>query len=157
MSNLTNLFGVPADYGPLWSLAVEEHYYIAWPMVVRKLNAQNVALASAAICLAVPLLRAVAFHYGYTAGLGWYTWFVADGLAMGSLPAVVLRTSLTRTRVARLCAVSFILALTLLAVRHALGWVCTTALQSHRPFAPNQLTRTTTSAPSQKLDASHDQ
>ncbi|MBZ5651472.1 MAG: acyltransferase [Acidobacteriia bacterium] len=111
LANLTNLFGVPADYGPLWSLAVEEHYYIAWPAVVRKLNTKNVAIASAAICVVVPVLRSVAFHYGYTAGLGWYTWFVADGLALGSLLAVVLRSSLTRARVARLCAVLFTLAL----------------------------------------------
>jgi peptidoglycan/LPS O-acetylase OafA/YrhL len=113
LSNLTNLFGVPADYGPLWSLAVEEHYYIVWPAVVRRLNTHGVAIASATICLVVPILRAVAFHYGYTAGLGWYTWFVADGLAMGSLLAAVLRSSLTRTKVARLCALLFVVALTL--------------------------------------------
>ena len=111
LANLTNLFGVPADYGPLWSLAVEEHYYIAWPAVVRKLNTRNVALASAAICVIVPSLRALGFHYGYTIGLGWYTWFVADGLAMGSLLAIVLRRSMSRTRVARLCRLLFLLAL----------------------------------------------
>ncbi|MGH9504287.1 MAG: acyltransferase family protein [Terriglobales bacterium] len=121
LSNLTNLFGVPADYGPLWSLAVEEHYYIVWPAVVRKLTIRNVAIASAAICLAVPLLRAVAFHYGYTAGLGWYTWFVADGLAMGSLLAAVLRRPLARTGVARLCVGLFFLALTLAALGAPFG------------------------------------
>ena len=111
LANLTNLFGVPADYGPLWSLAVEEHYYIVWPAVVRKLNRRNVAMASAAICVVVPLLRGIAFHYGYTACLGWYTWFVADGLAMGSLLAVGLRTSPSRETVARVCALLFMLAL----------------------------------------------
>ena len=121
LANVTNLFGVPADYGPLWSLAVEEHYYIAWPAVVRKLSAQNVALASAAICVVVPILRGIAFLYGYTAGLGWYTWFVADGLAMGSLLAIGLRTSLTRERVAQLCAVLFMLALILTAAGAPFG------------------------------------
>jgi peptidoglycan/LPS O-acetylase OafA/YrhL len=111
LANLTNLFGVPADYGPLWSLAVEEHYYIVWPAVVRKLNRRNVAIASVAICVVVPLLRGIAFHYGYTSGLGWYTWFVADGLAMGSLLAVGLRTSPSRETVARVCALLFMLAL----------------------------------------------
>jgi peptidoglycan/LPS O-acetylase OafA/YrhL len=113
LANLTNLFGVPADYGPLWSLAVEEHYYIMWPAVVRKLTPRNVAIASIAICVASPLLRMAAFHYGYTTGLGWYTWFVADGLAMGSLLAVVLRSSLARTQIARLCALCFMVALIL--------------------------------------------
>jgi peptidoglycan/LPS O-acetylase OafA/YrhL len=115
LANLTNLFGVPAYYGPLWSLAVEEHYYIVWPAVVRNFTSQNLAVASTAICVALPLLRMTAFHYGYTAGLGWYTWFVADGLAMGSLLAVVLRSSLTRTQIARLCAVCFVVAVTLAA------------------------------------------
>ncbi len=82
-----------------------------WPTVVRRLNPKNVALTSAAICAVVPLLRGIAFHYGYTAGLGWYTWFVADGLAMGSLLAVVLRSSLTRTGAARLSAGLFVVAL----------------------------------------------
>lgn len=121
MANLTNLFGVPADYGPLWSLAVEEHYYIMWPAVVRKLQPRNVARASATICVVLPVLRAVAFHYPYTAGLGWYTWLVADGLAMGSLLAAILWSSLDRTRVAHLCALLFILALTLAAVGAQFG------------------------------------
>ena len=110
-----------ADYGPLWSLTVEEHYYIAWPAVVRRLNSHSVAIASAAICLVVPVLRVVAFQCGYTAGLGWYTWFVADGLAMGSLLAAVLRSSLDRTKVAQLCAVLFIVALTFAGVGARFG------------------------------------
>lgn len=122
LSNLTNLFGVPADYGPLWSLAVEEHYYILWPAIVRKLNAVNVATVSAAICLVVPLLRGIAFHYGQTSGLGWYTWFVADGLAMGSLLAAVLRASLTRRQVWQFCALlfAFTAALAGLGARHGI-------------------------------------
>ena len=33
--NWASLFGVPLIYGPLWSLAVEEHFYLFWPWVVR--------------------------------------------------------------------------------------------------------------------------
>jgi peptidoglycan/LPS O-acetylase OafA/YrhL len=113
LANLTSLFGVPADYGPLWSLAVEEHYYIIWPGVVRWLAARNLAIISATICILTPVLRAVAFHYGYKLGLGWYTWFVADGLAMGSLLAVILRSALDRRQTKRLCSGFFIIALTL--------------------------------------------
>src|SRR5208283_1462588 len=35
--------------------------------------------------------------------LAWYTWFVADGLAAGSLLAIVLRTAITRKQVTQLC------------------------------------------------------
>ena len=38
LSNVTPLLGVPMQYGPLWSLAVEEHFYIAWPTAIRVLT-----------------------------------------------------------------------------------------------------------------------
>jgi peptidoglycan/LPS O-acetylase OafA/YrhL len=96
MANMTSFFGVSMDYGPLWSLAVEEHYYILWPALVRKLTLRGIAIAAAVIFLGTPLLRGVAFYTGHPAGIDWYTWFVADGLAMGSLLAVALRTTITR-------------------------------------------------------------
>ena len=96
LSNVTDLFGVSMDYHPLWSLAVEEHYYIVWPSVVRKLRPRYLALFSLTICILVPVARAVAFHRGFLQGEVWYTWFAADGLAEGSLLALVLRSSITR-------------------------------------------------------------
>ena len=98
LSNVTGFFGVAMDYHPLWSLAVEEHYYILWPSVVRRLKARYLAIFSLAICIVVPAARAIAFHYGHLEGGEWYTWFTADGLAAGSLLAIVLRTSITRAR-----------------------------------------------------------
>lgn len=103
LANVTGLFGVACGYGPLWSLAVEEHYYIFWPAVTYKLTRRHLAVVSVAICVLIPVLRAVSFRLGYTAGLDWYTWFVADGLATGSLLAILLRTSASRKMVAVLC------------------------------------------------------
>ncbi len=100
LSNVTSLFGVSMDYHPLWSLAVEEHYYIVWPSVVRKLRARSLAVFSLAICVLIPVARAASFHYGYLPGGEWYTWFAADGLAAGSLLAIVLRSSVNRNRAA---------------------------------------------------------
>ena len=104
LSNLTDFFGVTMSYGPLWSLAVEEQYYILWPTVVRKLSRRSLALCSIAICAAVPISRAVSFRYWHGVGIDWYTWFVADGLATGSLLAVLLRTPIQRRQVVKLCA-----------------------------------------------------
>ena len=96
LSNVTSLFGVSMDYHPLWSLAVEEHYYIVWPSVVRKLRPRYLALFSLTICILIPVARAVSFHYGHLLGGEWYTWFAADGLAEGSLLAIVLRSAISR-------------------------------------------------------------
>src|ERR1700693_330039 len=96
LANLTLCFGVANDYGPLWSLAVEEHYYIAWPALLRRSSLRRVAALALGICLAEPLLRAVAFETGHASGIATYTWFVADGLAVGSGLAVGLRKSISR-------------------------------------------------------------
>jgi len=105
LANVTDLFGISCGYGPLWSLAVEEHYYIFWPAVVHKLTSTRLAVVSGAIVVCEPVFRAVCFHLGWGKdGLNWYTWFVADGLAAGSLLAIILRCTITRKRVARICA-----------------------------------------------------
>lgn len=102
LANMTTFFGVACDYGPLWSLAVEEHFYILWPAVVRRVTMRRLAWISASIVVLVPILRAIAFSLG-KGGLDWYTWFVADGLAAGSLLAILLRTPVTRPQVRKLC------------------------------------------------------
>lgn len=96
LSNVTELLGVPQFYAPLWSLAVEEHYYIFWPAVVRRLNRRALAVAALGICVSVPIVRTLSFNLGIIRNLGTYTWCVADGLAGGSLLAILLRTSITR-------------------------------------------------------------
>lgn len=105
LANVTTLFGVACGYGPLWSLAVEEHFYIFWPAVVRKLKSTRLAAVSIGIVVFVPILRGTCFQLGWGKdGLAWYTWFVADGLAAGSLLAIVLRSDIIRKRIEQLCA-----------------------------------------------------
>jgi peptidoglycan/LPS O-acetylase OafA/YrhL len=91
LSNITPLFGVPRDYAPLWSLAVEEHFYLIWPAAVRVLTKRVLTITAATICLCEPALRAFAVVHG---GLWWgpYTWLSADGLALGALLAIFTRS-----------------------------------------------------------------
>jgi peptidoglycan/LPS O-acetylase OafA/YrhL len=90
LSNVTELFSVPMQYGVLWSLAVEEHFYLLWPAVVRSLSRRRVAIAAVIVCVVCPTLRAFYFVRGYSTGTG-YAWLVADGLPTGAILAAVAR------------------------------------------------------------------
>ena len=93
LANLTPLFGVPAHYAVLWSLAVEEHFYLIWPTVVHKLSRITVGWCALGIFLVSPLIRALAYWLGGdTEG---YTWLVADGLAIGALLGALSRGRLS--------------------------------------------------------------
>lgn len=81
----------------LWSLAVEEQFYLLWPAAVRNFSRRALAFCALAVFLGCPLLRAIAFAYGHPAEV-WYAWMVADGLASGSLLAISSRTLLTDRR-----------------------------------------------------------
>src|SRR5262249_3085392 len=82
--------GFPMQFPILWSLAVEEHFYLLLPVLVRNLNRRSVGVCSMLVCLGGLGARCVAFLLGKDPG-GHYTWLVADGLAFGSLLAVLLR------------------------------------------------------------------
>jgi peptidoglycan/LPS O-acetylase OafA/YrhL len=93
LSNVVGLFGVVSQYTVLWSLAVEEQFYILWPTLVRKFSRRGVLFCAIFVIVACPLLRAITYlrRYGYGTG---YTWLVADGLACGAVLAVLVRSVL---------------------------------------------------------------
>ena len=114
LSNITPLLGVARDYSPLWSLAVEEHFYILWPATVRMLTSRGLVITAALICACEPILRAIAVARG---GLWWgpYTWLSADGLALGSLLAVFARSTMaSRMNLLKLVGLSALVAATTL-------------------------------------------
>jgi peptidoglycan/LPS O-acetylase OafA/YrhL len=90
LSNVTELFGVTMQYGVLWSLSVEEHFYLLWPAAVRSLSRHGVMIAGIIICIICPCLRGFYVVRGYDVGNG-YTWLVADGLATGAVLATLAR------------------------------------------------------------------
>ena len=78
----------------LWSLCVEEHFYLVWPVVVF-LTARRPRVLMG-VCLAVSLGAMLARLTGSLMGLSWWTTYVLtpfrlDGLALGSLLAVIAR------------------------------------------------------------------
>jgi peptidoglycan/LPS O-acetylase OafA/YrhL len=77
-----------------WSLAVEEHFYLLWPLVVFLLTRRPRTLI--AMSLATALCAMLARLTGSLMGLSWWTTYVLtpfrlDGLALGAFLAVMAR------------------------------------------------------------------
>ena len=121
LANSTTLFGVLPQYGVLWSLAVEEHFYLLWPLCVRKLGLRGLAILAGLICLFSLAFRIAAFEMGFDA-LGRYTWLVADGLAMGALLAIAARAFQgNRAKIRLIAAGAFSLAVVCYLVDRVIG------------------------------------
>jgi peptidoglycan/LPS O-acetylase OafA/YrhL len=111
LANSVNFFGLALQYGPLWSLAVEEHFYLVWPSLVRRFSIPALALVLTLICLGTPALRVVYWTTGRfpkDAAI-FNTWFNLDGLALGSLLSVWVRhSSFSRRRLRRIAPAALI-------------------------------------------------
>jgi peptidoglycan/LPS O-acetylase OafA/YrhL len=95
LANFASAFraNVPHGAGVFWSLAVEEHFYLLWPLLVRILSRRNLALFAFGVVVFVPTLRlwAESARISYEAIYS-YSYFRFDGLALGALLAIWVRT-----------------------------------------------------------------
>lgn len=92
---LTNyeIFPVVGSYGPFWSLAVEEQFYLFWPMLVSKMSVRGLTVFSVGLCLIEPLLRWLsASGHVHLGDVHASTYLIADNLAIGALAAVFVRS-----------------------------------------------------------------
>jgi peptidoglycan/LPS O-acetylase OafA/YrhL len=75
-----------------WSLAVEEQFYLAWPVLLFFLPRRGIVAVALGITLASPVLRMAMLHAGTSPEAVYsFTPCRLDALAMGSLLAVVIR------------------------------------------------------------------
>jgi peptidoglycan/LPS O-acetylase OafA/YrhL len=96
-ANFAYAFNVAVPHGPavLWSLAVEEHFYLFWPFLAYLMSRR----ALAAVAIAIVVLTPVARGLGLAAGMPIddtvyvYSWFRSDGLALGALLAMWSRSA----------------------------------------------------------------
>jgi peptidoglycan/LPS O-acetylase OafA/YrhL len=124
------------EIGHLWSLAIEEQFYLVWPAVVALCSAGALRRLGVAVLIGAPVLRAALMITGVaighpTAGAVWsyvLTPARSDALVLGALLAQALRTPggveviLRWRRVAGAFAVSVIAALIAWAHTQGSSW-----------------------------------
>lgn len=83
----------PFGLGATWSLAVEEQFYLAWPLVVFLLNKRTLAVVSACLVIFSLTLRVYGyFHDAPSAFIHQFTLSRLDAIALGTLAALWLRS-----------------------------------------------------------------
>lgn len=90
INNYWTASGVPAyaPLGPMWSLAIEEQFYLVAPMAMLIMGRQHMIAGLVLILLASPWMRLVASSVS-----PWdFTLYRFDGLAAGILIAIMLRS-----------------------------------------------------------------
>jgi peptidoglycan/LPS O-acetylase OafA/YrhL len=90
LANMAPLFHVAMTYGLLWSLSVEEHFYLLWPWMVRFLRLRGLAAACVLLCLTTPAARVATSLHGPLNAM--YSWYRFDGLAWGALLALLVHS-----------------------------------------------------------------
>jgi peptidoglycan/LPS O-acetylase OafA/YrhL len=92
LMNVRETFAPVGVLRNLWSLAVEEHFYLIWPTVFYLLGRKRAAQVLVAILIISPILR-LAFTPIFKSYIPIYflTPFRLDGLAAGALAAILVR------------------------------------------------------------------
>jgi peptidoglycan/LPS O-acetylase OafA/YrhL len=96
LANFAYAFHANVPSGPdvFWSLAVEEHFYLLWPLLVRFLTGVSLFVLTLIIVFGTPILRGVCAYWGMHPGLEiyHYSFFRFDGMALGAILALWVRS-----------------------------------------------------------------
>jgi len=83
----------PFGLGATWSLAVEEQFYLTWPLLVFLLRKRTLAIVSVSLVFTSLCLRLIAFSHNAPSGfVHQFTPARLDAISLGTLAALWLRT-----------------------------------------------------------------
>jgi peptidoglycan/LPS O-acetylase OafA/YrhL len=102
-ANLASPLGIATavGVGPIWSLAVEEQFYLVWPTIVRFFSRPRLVAIAAFLIVLAAVLRFFSSHEPLLS----VTPMRCDGLAFGALAALAVRSAIfTGRRAMRLAA-----------------------------------------------------
>jgi peptidoglycan/LPS O-acetylase OafA/YrhL len=84
---------------PTWSLCIEEHFYVVWPILIFLLPRRALPWTLSAVFVTLPLVRFWGLHHVFTyKQLYTETQFHLDGLVAGSLVALLVAHRAIRQR-----------------------------------------------------------
>ncbi len=100
----------PAQF---WSLAVEEHFYLLWPLLIHRLNHNTLIKVTGVIAIGTLMLRFCLYHFVIPYGMFCLTFCRMDGLAMGAMIALIMRNKDGISTLKQIARVAFPVVLTL--------------------------------------------
>jgi len=87
----------------LWSLAIEEQFYLVWPVFVRACSRHQLLWWSGGIVAVAPVIRAIMLTAADYPATYVFTLCRLDGLAAGAVVAVIFGNHTWQAEAARLC------------------------------------------------------
>ncbi len=84
--------GIAPPVSHIWSLSVEEHFYLLWPPLLVMLGVRRAAIAALMCLLAEPIIRWITYRYsGGVFDIDYVTFTRVDGIATGCVMAFLAR------------------------------------------------------------------
>jgi peptidoglycan/LPS O-acetylase OafA/YrhL len=109
-SNIAILFNPKIHLGPFghfWSLAVEEHFYLLWPLLIYFIPARSLPMASLMIAVSSLSLRCMFVAKGWNAAAYCFTLCRLDALTFGAMLAAIQARELPSNVIAKYSRILF--------------------------------------------------